>query len=65
MTTPDERTAASQRFFTAVHEAMRGDYSLCRAMVEAVRAKYGSAAAAAQRRELWRVIQSGNKGRSK
>jgi hypothetical protein len=46
-----------QRFTKAIEWARNGDYSGCRALVEAVDAKFGRAAAQQQRRELWRFLK--------
>jgi uncharacterized membrane protein len=51
------RTECWQRFTKAIERARNGDYSGCRALVEAVDAKFGRAAAQQQRRELWRFLK--------
>lgn len=43
----------------AVHEGKRGNYGPASEIVERVLARSGDAAAAMQRRELWRVIRAG------
>lgn len=57
MTTAEERAAASQRFFEAVHAGARGDFTLCDALVQRVRDRFGEQAAQMQRRELWNTIR--------
>lgn len=59
MATSDERLRSWSDFMRAVHEGKRGNYEPARAIVARVRERFGDAAAAAQRRELWRVIQAG------
>jgi hypothetical protein len=46
------------RFKRAVSAARRGDFSLCRGLVDRVRDAFGEAAAQIQRRELKRYIDS-------
>lgn len=55
----DERLKSWSDFMRAVHEAKRGNYEPAREIVERVRTRFGDAAAAAQRRELWRVVKAG------
>ncbi|WP_343654538.1 hypothetical protein [Paraburkholderia caribensis] len=59
MATSDERLKSWGDFVRAVHEGKRGNYQLAQAIVNRVRERFGEAAAQAQRRELWRVIQAG------
>ena len=59
METKDERAKSWSDFMRAVHQGKRGNFAPARAIVERVRSRFGDAAAAAQRRELWRVIQAG------
>jgi hypothetical protein len=59
MVTNDERLKSWSDFMRAVHEGKRGNYGPAQDMIERVRARFGDVAAAAQRRELWRVIQAG------
>ena len=59
MATSDERLKSWRDFMRAVHEGKRGNYGPAREIVERVRTRSGEAAAAMQRRELWRVIQAG------
>lgn len=63
---PDRvRMKAWGDFMRAVHEGQRGNYAPAREIVERVRTKHGDAAADAQRRELWRLINSGQPEKSK
>lgn len=57
----DDRLKAWGKFMRAVHAGQRGDYGPAREIVESIRAKHGDAAADCQRRELWRMINSGEK----
>jgi hypothetical protein len=59
MGTPEERLKSWSDFMRAVHEGKRGNFAPAREIVERVRARSGDAAASAQRREIWRVIQAG------
>ncbi|MFM0174133.1 hypothetical protein PQR33_32935 [Paraburkholderia sediminicola] len=59
MGTADQRLKSWSDFIRAVHEGKRGNYAPAREMVERVRERFGDAAAAAQRREIWRLIQAG------
>lgn len=59
MATNNERLASWQRFMRAVREGRQGNYALARDIVEGVRERFGDAAAEAQRRELWRMINAG------
>lgn len=61
MPAPDERLRYWRDFMTAVHAGKRGDFDPARAIVARVRARFGDKAAEAQRRELWRVIQAGER----
>ena len=46
-----------QRFMKAIELARNGDYTGCRALVQGVEARFGSAAAQQQRRELWQFLK--------
>ncbi|VVD29957.1 hypothetical protein [Paraburkholderia dioscoreae] len=59
MATSNERLKSWGDFIRAVHEGKRGNYGPAQEMVERVRGRFGDAAAAAQRREIWRLIQAG------
>lgn len=59
--TADERRKTWNNFMRAVHEGKRGNYEPARQIVENVRGKHGDAAAECQRRELWRMINTGEK----
>ncbi len=61
MPNANERRKAWSNLMRAVHEGKRGNYGPARQIVEAVRAKHGDMAADSQRRELWRMIQTGEK----